>query len=361
MNPDEIKRVSLQIAELVKKRDELMGEIDLGSDLALETNVASIQKLYDARSFRELQNVAAMVYQLCTKRSMQQKDYSAALKDHARMPPGILIPHHWNPAPKSYFRYRVPIVISAKSGVGKSTLARNIIVNNYLNKIHTVYITNEDSMAEAIIGMYTIYIKLSTGRSVKFQEVEEWLSETERGNQKYKELAGNVYRFADQIKKYIRIVEAENLAMSSILLEIERTENLFGDPVKCALLDYIQLVEPEHRDNIKELRHQMIAKSRMWKNYAKTRNIVPIIISQLNDDGRTAESTQFEKDAGQWLVIERERDQDTEELSPTVTIRIKKGRRTGTGKMVCHFDGISGAFIPSGHWQPPRENLYGQD
>lgn len=358
MNPDEIKKISLQIHDLVRKRDELMGEVDLQSDLALETNVLSIAKLYDARSFRDLQNVAAMIYQLCAKRSMQQRDYVASLKDHARMPPGILIPTFWNPAPESYFRFRVPIVISARSGVGKSTLARNIAVNNYLNKIPTVYITNEDSMSEALIGMYTIYIKLNTGQTIKFQDVELWMNETEKGNPKYKELASNVYRFAEQIKKFIRIVEAESLSMSSILLEIERTENQFGEPVKCALLDYIQLVEPEHKDSVKELRHQMIAKSRMWKNYAKGRNIVPIIISQLNDDGRTAESTQFEKDAGQWIVIERELDKDTEELSPSVTIRIKKGRRTGTGKMVCHFDGPSGAFVPSAMWRPPKESLY---
>lgn len=96
----------------------------------------------------------------------------------------------------------------------------------------------------------------------------------------------------------------------------------------------------------------------MFANYVKTKKLCGILISQLNDDGKTAESRQFEKDAGQWIVIERERDKDTEELSPVVHIRVKKGRRTGTGKMICHLDAMSGAFIPSGHWSPAKEQLY---
>lgn len=357
-DPEEVKKLSMQIDTLRRKRDELLDTVDLQSDLALETNVLALQKLYDARDFRGLQNVAAMVNQLCVRRTMQQKSYEVALRDHARMPAGIRIPTFWNAAQDSYFRYRVPIVISSQSGVGKSTTARNIAVNNIMNKVFTVYVTNEDSMAEALIGMYTIYTKLHLGVTYSFQEVERWLHDTENGGTKYKSHAETVYRFAELSKKYVRIVEAEYWSMSSIILEIERSENIFGATVQCAMVDYIQLVEAEHKDSVKDIRHQMIAKSRMWKNYAKSRNIVPIIISQLNDDGRTAESTQFEKDAGQWIVIERERDKDTEELSPSVTIRIKKGRRTGSGKLVCHFDGPSGALIPSALWHPAKENLY---
>jgi len=358
MNSQKIKDLSLQIDKLKRLRDEELGSIDLESDLSLETNVKSMDTYYNARQFKELANTAAMVFQLCKAKSVLQKTFESALNEHASMPPGIKIPHFWNPPENSYFRYRVPIVISAMSGVGKSTLARNIVVNNIMRKIPTVYVTNEDTMAEALIGIYTIHVKLNTGSSLSFQEVEMWLHETKKGNPKYKELSQNVHRFSSMIKKYLAIIEAPEWSMSSILLGIERCENEFGEPVQCAILDYVQLVEPESRDNAKEIRHQMIAKSRMWKNYAKTKNIVPIIISQLNDDGRTAESTQFEKDAGQWFTIERERDKDTEQLSEMVTIKVKKGRRTGTGKMECAMDGKSGAFIHRPGWCPPKENLY---
>jgi len=359
-NAEEIKKIAEEIHRLARKKDELMGTVDLGSDLALESNVGAIPALYSEGKFRELQNVAAMIFNLCKAKSTVQKSFDAALKDHAKMPPGIPIPKFWNPAEKSYLRFRAPIVISAQSGVGKSTLARNIAVNNLMLKIPTVYITNEDTMGEAIIGMFTIYTMLNTGRSFAFQEVEEWLHDTERGGTKHKDNARAVYAFANAMKKYVSIIEAEYWSMSSVILGIEREENKFGEPVRCALFDYIQLAEPEAKDTMKEIRHQMIAKSRMWKNFCKTRDMAGVLISQLNDDGRTAESTQFEKDAGQWLIIERERDKNTEELSNTVTIRVKKGRRTGTGKMVCAIDGKSGAFIPGQSWKPVRTNLYGE-
>lgn len=357
---EEIKKISEQMHQLARQRDELMGSVDLSSDLAIESNVKAISDLYSEGKFRELQNVAAMLFGLCKAKSTVQKSFEVALKEHSKMPPGIAIPHFWNPPGKSYLRFRAPIVVSAMSGVGKSTAARNIAVNNFMNKIPTVYVTNEDTMGEAIIGMFTIYTMLNTGQSFGFQEVEEWLHDTERGGTKWKDRARAVYTFAGVVKKYVSVIEAEYWSMSSILLGIEREENKFGEPVQCALLDYMQLTEPEARDTMKELRHQMIAKSRMWKNFSKTRNMACIGISQLNDDGRTAESTQFEKDAGQWIIIDRERDKETEELSPTVTIRVKKGRRTGTGKMVCAIDGKSGAFIPSQLWKPVKTNLYGE-
>jgi len=359
-NAEKIKKISEQMHLLARKRDELMGTVDLGSDLALESNVGSIQALYSEGKFRELQNTLSMAYHLCKTKWHPQKQFEVALKDHAKMPPGIPIPKFWNPVENSFIRFRTPSVISSKSGVGKSTSVRNIAVNNLMLKIPTVYVTLEDTMAEAIIGMFTIYTYLNTGVSYSFQEVEKWVHETEKGNTKYKAEARAVYTFASQIKKYISIIEAEYSSMSSIIIDIEREENKFGQRVECAILDYIQLVEPEPRDTLKDTRNQMIAKSKMWKNFCKSRDMAGIIISQLNDDGRTAESTQFEKDAGQWFIIEREQDKDTEELSNTVTIRVKKGRRTGTGKMVCAIDGKSGAFIPGQSWKPVRTNLYGE-
>lgn len=95
----------------------------------------------------------------------------------------------------------------------------------------------------------------------------------------------------------------------------------------------------------------------MWANYVKSKQKVGILISQLNDDGKTAESRQFEKDAGQWVVIERKYDDKTDTFSDEVVIRFKKGRRTGTGRVVCHIDGGSGAFIKRADWKPAELHL----
>lgn len=359
MNPERVKKLSTEIERLVRERDAELGTTDLASDLALESNIEAVAKLYGSRSFKDLQNTCAMIIQICTAKWLSQKTWEAALHEHAKMPPGIPVPEYWQPPKDSYLRCAAPIVISSASGVGKSTTAQNIIVNNIMLKIPTVYVTNEDTMAEAIIKMFTIYVKLDRGITYSFQEVEKWLHTTEAGGTAFKDQARMVYAFANLIKKYVSIVEAEYWSMSRIIFAAEREENTFGEPAKCVIVDYAQRIEPEPYARHKDIRLQMIDNSRMWANYVKTKKIVGILISQLNDDGKTAESRQFEKDAGQWIVIERERDKDTEELSPTVTIRVKKGRRTGTGKMVCSIDGPSGALIPFETWRPRKENLYG--
>ena len=95
----------------------------------------------------------------------------------------------------------------------------------------------------------------------------------------------------------------------------------------------------------------------MWANYVKAKKKVGIIISQMNENGKTAESSQFEKDAGQWLVIERKYDESTDSFRDEVNIRFRKGRRTGTGRVVCQIDPGSGAFIPYANWKPAPESL----
>lgn len=358
MNPERVKKLSQQIEVLVRERDAELGAIDLAADLALETNVAEIKKHYDSRSWRDLQNVAAMLIQICTKRWTSQRSYEQAISEHAKVPPGIKMPTLWNSPHGSYLRAAAPIVISSASGVGKSTTARNIIVNNFLNKIPTVYVTNEDTMAESLIGLFTILVRIHSGKTYDFQQVESWLHSEANGANKYVDELRTFRRFTNTLKKYVQIIEAEYWSMSRIIFAAEMAENYFGEPAKCVILDYVQRIDPEPANRHKDVRLQMAEASRMWANFVKTKKLVGILISQLNDDGKTAESRQFEKDAGQWLVIERERDKDTEELSPVTTIRVKKGRRTGTGKMVCHFDGLSGAFIPSAIWSPTNENLY---
>lgn len=358
MNPDRVKKLSQQIETLIRERDAELGTIDLASDLALETNVQQIKEHYEARSWRDLQNTAAMLIQICGKKWTVQKSYEQALREHAKVPPGIKMPMHWNAPQGSYLRAAAPIVISSASGVGKSTTARNVIVHNFINKIPTVYVTNEDTMAEAIIGLFMIFTRIFHGRTLSFSEVESWLQSEANGSEAHAGDCRAVRLFADKIKKYVQIVEAEYWSMSRIIFAAEMAENYFGEPAKCVILDYVQRIDPEPGNRHKDTRLQMADASRMWANFVKTKKCVGILISQLNDDGKTAESRQFEKDAGQWIVIERERDKDTEELSSVTTIRVKKGRRTGTGKMVCHFDGLSGAFIPFGHWSPIKENLY---
>lgn len=354
---DRLKKLDARIAELVALKNAEINSESLESDLALESNVLSIPKLYEQRSFNDLANVASMVVQQCRKKWTAQKTNAQALAEHAKMPQGIAVPKLWNAPDSSMFRAGAPIVISSASGVGKSTTARNIIAHNILKKIPTVYVTNEDMKAEAIIGLFTIYARIHYGVSASFAEVEAWNHNALRGNAIAKGDAVNLHNFARQIEKTVDIIEAEYWSMSQILYGIEESENRLGVPAKCVILDYVQRVDPEPSSRNRDIRLQMIEASRMWANYVKSKKKVGIIISQMNDNGKTAESSQFEKDAGQWIVIERKYDETTDTFSDEVNIRFRKGRRTGTGRAVCHIDGKSGAFIPFAGWKPAPNNL----
>jgi hypothetical protein len=219
-------------------------------------------------------------------------------------------------------------------------------------------VTNEDTKAEAVIGLFTIYTKIITGKSYSFLEVENWNYQAAKGNKESQEKARILYEFARRMDKFVYIVEAEYWSMSRIIYAAETSENHFAQPAQCVILDYVQRIDPEPASRGKDIRLQMIEGSRMWANYVKSKQKVGILISQLNDDGKTAESRQFEKDAGQWIVIERKYDETTDSFSSEVSIRFRKGRRTGTGRVTCHIDGQSGAFIPSERWMPTPERLF---
>ena len=224
--------------------------------------------------------------------------------------------------------------MSSASGVGKSTTARNIIVHNIMNKIPTVYVTNEDTKAEAVIGLFTIYAKLHLGRSLSFMEVGA--GTMRRRSQMpvmlQKRMPGScTFCKADSETRLHH--RSGYWSMSRIIYGAENAENYFGRPADCVILDYAQRIDPEPASRNKDIRLQMIEASRMWANYVKSKQKVGILISQLNDDGKTAESRQFEKDAGQWVVIERKYDEDSDTFSSEVKIRFKKGAGQGLAEL----------------------------
>lgn len=354
-------QLTQQIEKYVIERNALLNKGDLRSDLALERNVESIPQLYRANDWHALANTGAMIADLCRRNIKPQKTPEQALREHAKMPPGIQIPRLWNASADSYFRFGAPILLSAKSGVGKSAGACNIAVHNYLNKIPTVYFAGEDTLAETVIKCFTIWSMIRVGRSFPFTMAETWLHEGLKGDKENESKAAAIYKWVSDFKKIVHIVESEYMSPSGILIEVERAENFLGQRVQCIINDYIQINEAEHYMKRESVREQNMEKSKTFKKYVKGKPVAFISISQLNDDNRTAESTQFEKDAAQWIILERAMNTETDELSPELKIRMVKGRRTGSGRFVCHFDGPSGAFIPTATWSPIKKSLYEKD
>ena len=349
---------TLEIEKHARARDSLMGN-DPASDMALQSACEAIPALWSARSWKELEATLRSSADMVRNRWRPQASNMEAVKAHAKLKQGIRIPHLWNAPEGRYFRRVAPILISAKSGVGKSTCARNIIIHNLSDKIPTVYLTNEDTKAEAVIGLFTIWARINSGNIYEFEQVETWLRSAESGGDKFKKEAAMVYAFAQKLEKLVQIVECHDMPMSQILLEAQRVENLFGFKAECTILDYIQKVSHEEWARREPIRIQNIIASKMFTSYVGVSGGVGIAVSQENKEGGTAESAQFERDAGQWFSIERKTDDTTGEMSNDAVIRIKKGRRTGTGLIKCYFEGRSGALIPRETWRPETQPRLG--
>ena len=58
-----LKKIDARIAELVAAKNAELNSESLEADLALESNVREVARLYDNRSFSDLANVSAMIVQ----------------------------------------------------------------------------------------------------------------------------------------------------------------------------------------------------------------------------------------------------------------------------------------------------------
>ena len=354
---EELKKIDNELKRLQDKRDLLINADSRENDLALLSNVETAQTLYEARDWRGLENTYTMGLQLLKSKALETMTAVEASRHHASIRPGFSFPKMMNMPSYLTMRRGVPIIVGAGSGVGKSTWARNIAAHNALHKIQTVIMTNEETKAEVLIGLFTIITKIRIGKSYTFSEVENWLYCNRRDVNHFKQEAEIYYRFVEWVEKYVWIVECEYWPISKIIYGIENSENHFGQYPDCVILDYIQRVEPEYGARSMTMREQNVQSSRMITNYAKTRKPVMLLVSQLNEAGKTSESTQFEKDATQKIIIHRDFDETAQTYSDEVEIMVKKNRKGQTGRARCYLDGASGTMIPQPAWQPAQSMI----
>lgn len=351
-----VQKINSEISRLVDQRDKLIdGSDHLSSDLALETNVQKIRELYESGSWQDLNNTLAASIEIVKNKNFVNVGAVQAIEKHASIKPGFVLPSSWNAGRDVMLRRGAPIVLASKSGVGKSTTSRNLAVHNLNEKRRTVIMTNEDTKAEILIGLYTIWRRLHTGESIGFEEVEKWLNQNDQDSSKFQHEVSVFKKFCERSEKYICIVECEYWSWSRIIYGIEWTENHFGCAPDCVIIDYVQRIEPEPVMSRIDYRLQHVHGSRLITNYIKRKQCVGILVSQLNESGGTAESTQYQRDAGQLIHIEREYDENSDKYSNEIVIRLKKFRRGATGRGTCYFDSLSGAFISSPTWRPITE------
>ena len=193
-------------------------------------------------------------------------------------------------------------VIGGQTKAGKSMLAGQIALNIAMNGNPVLYISLEMTERELTLRLLSILARVDTRR------VREW-SEAEhaRFTAAQTTLLGVPFTIITRAYK-----------LSEVVAVCQRAACRPGPPLAAIVLDYAQLTEGMRKGK-EERRQQEIAEiSRTCKRLAGTHNVLFMLLTQLNDDGRTREARDIENDAN--LMVEVGHNRDTGERGVKVVL-----------------------------------------
>ena len=208
------------------------------------------------------------------------------------------------------------IVIAAATKVGKSALAASIGLNVAMAGTGVGIFSlemNEAEIADRLIANESGYNISSIGDMPISQH--------------------NCNKVLNAISKIsetnMHIRDEANMTMAQFRSACHRM--VMRDDVKLITLDYAQLVLPSNK---KETREQQVAEvSRSVKLTANELGVPIIVLSQINDDGRSRESRALENDANIFMIVEKEKRGKFDEDGFDYFLRLKHTRDCPSGRI----------------------------
>ncbi len=217
------------------------------------------------------------------------------------------------------------IIIAARPGVGKSTLAWQIAQN--INE-GVLFLSKE-------MGRSEMYAKSLSAKSVvPVDQIES------------KEM--NVEERKRVMETHLKLQESMKVILYDKPMSISKTKNIIKKEVqrgaKIVFIDYLQLITGGRGNNANE-RIQGITQG--LKNLARELNIPIVLLSQLNREVEKSkrfpilsdlrDSGAIEQDADVVIFIHEQKDENAFEDSETFVI-ISKGRKIKTGKLIDNME-----------------------
>ena len=227
------------------------------------------------------------------------------------------------------------VMLGAKTKVGKSSASLNVAAWNNENNIKTLILTNEMTPMECRVRLFTnhVYRKSNKSTSLDFHYTYEALRSPKTDTEKI--FREDYLEFEKNLRENVLIYDASSYKDDDYAMAMDHSYNYFGTYPEWTIIDYVQFMDVSGNS----LREGMIKACNMIVRQAKEMNTVVLAVSQMNDDGKYAESSIWERTAKVNIVLE----QDPEAIG-MIKFTIKNGRFVGNGYSDLDFEKVSGAI-----------------
>lgn len=228
------------------------------------------------------------------------------------------------------------VILSAASGIGKSTLAMNITRDvAYVGQKVALYINSEMSNPQQALrftSMLTQYSHSELRNGLSAEWCDPVLEDVTAKAQEY-------------AQKKIHILTIPDLQISNVISEVRRMVNQYG--VEFVVVDYIGRMDTMKFKG-KEEWQVMEQAARTLKTMAQELDIVVLMIAQLSGNGETlAKSANMKNESDLWMNISRLSEEDSRSLFGVEEgylwnslLEFKKARNVETGAIIAmHFHG----------------------
>ncbi len=232
----------------------------------------------------------------------------------------------------------VNVVVGARSGYGKTSFGLNMVLDFIKNKKKVVFFSLEMTPAQLWLKLFQLYLSKERNESISFIALQEAVSSPKL----YVEDHRKLLEFVAWAKGYLVIINANYMSAGDMADIYEQSARKFDAYPEWAVVDYLQLIEPEKHLHRATVREKMIAISQIFATKAKERQSNFLLLSQVNNDDEFRESKKINDDAGMSIILER--DIENNEFAPTVVIKIKKSRFTRIGVSEVPFSNKTGAI-----------------
>lgn len=243
------------------------------------------------------------------------------------------------------FRAEQLVIVSAKSGQGKSAFALNVgIEAGVTQKIPTLYINSElckDDMVERYLS-YTCYIDSKKIREGGYRDER---TETKLHALVQKAIDREQKRFYNSALSFVTIPD---LQISNVERAIHK--DCMERGTRMVIVDYIGRMDITKTAGVKDLQEWQIMRlaANRLKTLAQKYHVCVIMVCQLTDEGSLQGSKAMKNEADMWLSINRLREPDDSykgtklsEIFPYNTfINIEKARGVSDeGKLAFRYEG----------------------